>query len=226
MIVEPDDPDALADGIEALWRDPRAGRGPGPGWRRGRARTLRRRSDGGRCGSGLRERGEEGGLLTMLVAADVTKSYPTPRGELSILNWHHAERRARRGAVAVMGPSGSGKSTLLYILGALEPPTSGRVALDGVNPFGLPERAQAAFRNQRIGFVFQDHSLLPQCSVLENVLAPTLVAPAKAGAAEADEARARELFDTRRSRRSPRPPSSGVVGRREAARGTRPGADP
>ena len=129
----------------------------------------------------------------MLVAADVTKSYPTPRGELSILNGITLNVE-RGGAVAVMGPSGSGKSTLLYILGALEPPTSGRVALDGVNPFGLPERAQAAFRNQRIGFVFQDHSLLPQCSVLENVLAPTLVAPAKAGAAEADEARARDLL--------------------------------
>ncbi len=129
----------------------------------------------------------------MLVAADVTKSYPTPRGELSILNGITLNVE-RGGAVAVMGPSGSGKSTLLYILGTLEPPTSGRVALDGVNPFGLPERAQAAFRNQRIGFVFQDHSLLPQCSVLENVLAPTLVAPAKAGAAEADEVRARDLL--------------------------------
>jgi lipoprotein-releasing system ATP-binding protein len=80
-------------------------------------------------------------------------------------------------AIAVMGPSGSGKSTLLYILGALEPPTSGTVTLDGVNPFGLPEKQQAAFRNEKVGFVFQDHCLLPQCTVLENVLIPTLVAP-------------------------------------------------
>ena len=83
----------------------------------------------------------------------------------------------RGDAVAIMGPSGSGKSTLLYILGALEPPTAGTVTLDGANPFELGERAQAAFRNQHIGFVFQDHSLLPQCSVLENVLTPTLAAP-------------------------------------------------
>jgi len=78
--------------------------------------------------------------------------------------------------VAIVGPSGSGKSTLLYILGALEPPTSGTVLLDGQNPFELDDRKLAAFRNRQVGFVFQDHHLLPQCSVLENVLVPTLVA--------------------------------------------------
>src|SRR5262245_33360225 len=75
-----------------------------------------------------------------------------------------------------MGPSGSGKSTLLYTLGALEPPTSGKVTLEGENPYQLDEKSLASFRNRMIGFVFQDHCLLPQCSVLENVLAPTLVA--------------------------------------------------
>ena len=74
-----------------------------------------------------------------------------------------------------MGPSGSGKSTLLYILGTLEPPTAGDVVLDGCHPFQLAERDLARFRNRHIGFIFQDHCLLPQCSVLENVLAPTLV---------------------------------------------------
>src|SRR5262245_11721071 len=93
-----------------------------------------------------------------------------------------------------MGPSGSGKSTLLYILGALEPPSSGSVTLEGQNPFALGEREQATFRNRRIGFVFQDHSLLPQCSVLENVLAPTLAAASRDGGASADEQRARELL--------------------------------
>ena len=83
---------------------------------------------------------------------------------------------ARGEAAAIMGPSGSGKSTLLYILGALEPPTSGTVRLDGRNPFELPEKELAAFRNKQIGFLFQDHCLLPQCTVLENVLVPTLVA--------------------------------------------------
>ena len=79
-----------------------------------------------------------------------------------------------------MGPSGSGKSTLLYILGALDAPSSGTVTIDGQDPFALGERQQAAFRNRSIGFVLQDHSLLPQCSVLENVLAPTLVASVSA----------------------------------------------
>jgi lipoprotein-releasing system ATP-binding protein len=78
-----------------------------------------------------------------------------------------------------MGPSGSGKSTLLHILGALDPPTSGTVTLDGNDPYRLPEKQLAAFRNEKIGFVFQDHCLLPQCSVLENVLTPTLVARSK-----------------------------------------------
>ena len=90
-----------------------------------------------------------------------------------------------------MGPSGSGKSTLLYILGALEPPTEGTVTLEGQNPFLLEERELAAFRNEKIGFIFQDHCLLPQCSVLENVLAPTLVADSDPGF----PARARSLLD-------------------------------
>ncbi len=100
----------------------------------------------------------------------------------------------RGDAIAIMGPSGSGKSTLLYILGALDPPTSGSVTIDGQDPFALSESRQAAFRNKRIGFVFQDHSLLPQCSVLENVLTPTLVAPPAERDASKDESRARELL--------------------------------
>jgi lipoprotein-releasing system ATP-binding protein len=79
-------------------------------------------------------------------------------------------------AAAITGPSGSGKSSLLYMLGALEPPSQGTITLDGQNPFDLGATALADFRNTSIGFVFQDHCLLPQCSVLENVLVPTLVA--------------------------------------------------
>lgn len=89
-----------------------------------------------------------------------------------------------------MGPSGSGKSTLLYMIGALEPPSSGTVTLDGQNPFLLDAKKLASFRNQRIGFVFQDHCLLPQCSVIENVLTPTLVASPNGSVIE----RARELL--------------------------------
>jgi lipoprotein-releasing system ATP-binding protein len=81
-------------------------------------------------------------------------------------------------SAAITGPSGSGKSTLLYILGALEPPSAGTVKLGGRDPFTLSADGLAAFRNAEIGFVFQDHCLLPQCSVLENVLIPTLVAAA------------------------------------------------
>jgi lipoprotein-releasing system ATP-binding protein len=130
----------------------------------------------------------------MLIAKDITKSYPTPRGELPILSGISLTL-TRGDAIAIMGPSGSGKSTLLYILGALEPPTAGVVTLDGQNPFDLGERAQAAFRNKHIGFVFQDHSLLPQLSVLENVLTPTLAAAKADGDPAGDERRAREILD-------------------------------
>ncbi|MGH9373850.1 MAG: ABC transporter ATP-binding protein [Vicinamibacterales bacterium] len=130
------------------------------------------------------------GLLTV---DRISKTYPTPRGELAILT--DVSLSLERGAaIAIMGPSGSGKSTLLYILGALEPPTSGTVVLDGKDPYTLSEREQASFRNSRIGFVFQDHSLLPQCSVLENVLSPTLVAPPADRAPDDDETRAREIL--------------------------------
>jgi lipoprotein-releasing system ATP-binding protein len=111
----------------------------------------------------------------MLLVRNLTKEYPSPAGMLSILSGIDLTL-SRGDAVAIMGPSGSGKSTLLYTLGALEPPTAGTVTLDGRDPFQLPERDLAAFRNKQIGFVFQDHCLLPQCSVLENVLTPTLVA--------------------------------------------------
>src|SRR5450759_779830 len=101
------------------------------------------------------------------------KDYPTPSGPLSVLR--DVSLEVQRGeAVAVMGPSGSGKSTLLHILGTLDRPTRGAVRLDDQDPFALSEPKLADFRNRSIGFVFQDHHLLPQCSVLENVLIPTL----------------------------------------------------
>ena len=128
----------------------------------------------------------------MLNAEHLSKSYATPRGPLPILS--DVSLQLNRGdAVAIMGPSGSGKSTLLYILGVLDTPSSGTLTIDGKNPFALGDREQAAFRNRSIGFVFQDHSLLPQCSVLENVLAPTLVA-STAGPARDYQSRAREIL--------------------------------
>jgi len=119
----------------------------------------------------------------------VSKEYPTPGGALTIIS-DVSLSLARGDAVSIMGPSGSGKSTLLYIMGALEPPTSGTVTLDGRNPYQLKEKELAAFRNKEIGFIFQDHCLLPQCSVLENVLTPTLVSNAGNEATD----RARELL--------------------------------
>jgi lipoprotein-releasing system ATP-binding protein len=128
----------------------------------------------------------------MLDVSQIAKTYPTPRGPLAILSG--VSFTLRRGdAAAIMGPSGAGKSTLLYILGGLEQPTSGAISLDGRNPFALSEKELAAFRNQSIGFIFQDHCLLPQCSVLENVLIPTLVSEPRASAS-GFPARARELL--------------------------------
>jgi lipoprotein-releasing system ATP-binding protein len=126
----------------------------------------------------------------MLEVSNVTKEYPTPRGPLRVLSGVSFSLK-RGDAAAIMGPSGAGKSTLLYIAGALEPPTTGVVTLDGSNPYQLPEKELAAFRNRTIGFIFQDHCLLPQCSVLENVLIPALVAKDR----EDYPRRARELLE-------------------------------
>lgn len=130
----------------------------------------------------------------MLQVAHVAKQYPTPRGPLTVLS-DISLSLAPGDAAAIMGPSGSGKSTLLYILGALEPPTRGTITLDGRNPFELDAAAQATFRNEQIGFVFQDHCLLPQCSVLENVLIPTLVARASNDASNDAMRRAHALVE-------------------------------
>ena len=111
----------------------------------------------------------------MLNVSGVGKQYPTPRGPLTVLS-DVSFTLSPGDAAAITGPSGSGKSSLLYMLGALEPPSQGTITLDGRNPFDLGAAALADFRNSSIGFVFQDHCLLPQCSVLENVLVPTLVA--------------------------------------------------
>lgn len=93
-------------------------------------------------------------------------------------------------SVAITGPSGSGKSTLLHLIGTLAAPSSGRIAINNVNPFDLPERELARYRNAVIGFVFQEHHLLPQYSVLENVLVPTLAFKGKSDATP----RAQELL--------------------------------
>lgn len=93
---------------------------------------------------------------------------------------------------AIVGPSGSGKSTLLAMIGTLERPSSGTLEIGGVDPFTLSEPEIAKFRSRQIGFVFQDHHLLPQCNVLENVLVPFL---ADGAASPTDVSQARDLID-------------------------------
>ena len=116
----------------------------------------------------------------MLKVENLSKEYSTPAGPLRIVS-DVSLTLPPGSAVSIMGPSGSGKSTLLYMFGGLEPPSSGSVTLKGQNPFLLSAKELAAFRNQQIGFVFQDHCLLPQCSVIENVLTPTMVAASANG---------------------------------------------
>jgi len=118
------------------------------------------------------------------------KRFPTPAEDLVVLDDVSFEVPAG-GSLAIMGPSGSGKSTLLHILGTLERPSSGRVELGGEDPFALPAGQLAAFRGRRVGFVFQDHHLLPQLTALENVLVPLL--PRGAATSEG-EGRARALL--------------------------------
>ncbi len=126
-----------------------------------------------------------------LTVTGLTKSFPTPAEPLVVLDGVDLDLGPGDAAV-ITGASGCGKSTLLHILGTLDTPTAGRVLLAGRNPFELPEAELARFRNQRLGFVFQDHHLLPQCSVLENVLVPTLV---NRSAPDGVEQRARHLLD-------------------------------
>ena len=125
--------------------------------------------------------------MSTLVVDNLTKEFPTRGEPLIVLRGVSLELSAGDN-VAVIGPSGAGKSTLLSILGTLDTPTSGQVRLDGVDPFSLDEPALARFRNERIGFVFQDHHLLPQCTALENVLVP-LLAQGSAGKEDVEYAR-------------------------------------
>ncbi len=126
-----------------------------------------------------------------LTVTELKKSFPTPTEPLIVLDGVDLDL-GPGDAAAITGASGCGKSTLLHILGTLDTPTSGRVLLGGRNPFELREADLAAYRNQRLGFVFQDHHLLPQCSVLENVLIPTLVS--RSASNDAEE-RARDLIE-------------------------------
>ena len=130
-------------------------------------------------------------MTKTLTVSHIRKEFPTRDDPLVVLRDASLELSAGEN-VAILGPSGSGKSTLLHIIGTLDRPTSGTVELEGQSPFSFNEYKLADFRNSRIGFVFQDHHLLPQLSVLENVLLPTI---AHGSADQATVDRAHELLD-------------------------------
>jgi lipoprotein-releasing system ATP-binding protein len=131
----------------------------------------------------------------LLELSGVAKSYPESPGAEPLRVLRGVDLRVGEGeAVAIVGASGSGKSTLLNIIGTLDRPDAGRVSLDGRDLAGLSEPQLAAVRSREIGFIFQLHHLLPQCSVLENVLVPVLAAGDKPRR-EVPRARARRLLE-------------------------------
>ncbi len=111
--------------------------------------------------------------MTNLRVTDLHKRFDSAAESLHVLDGVNLEMNAGED-LAIVGPSGSGKSTLLHILGTLDTPSSGRVELDGINPFELSATKLALFRNRAIGFIFQDHHLMPQLTVAENVLLPAI----------------------------------------------------
>jgi lipoprotein-releasing system ATP-binding protein len=126
-----------------------------------------------------------------LIVTGLCKEYLTASGSLTVLNG--VDLSLTRGdGLAVTGPSGSGKSSLLFVLGGLERPTQGSVKLRGKDVFAVDETELAAWRQESVGFVFQEHHLLPQCTVLENVLIPRLAGP---GTTAEDVARATQLLE-------------------------------
>ena len=156
--------------------------------------------------------------MTQLVVQHVRKEFQTQNAPLVVLNDVSLSMNSGESA-AILGPSGSGKSTLLHIIGSLEPPTAGQVVLGDTELFGLDERQMAQFRNQSIGFIFQDHHLLPELSLLENVMIPAL---AEGELSAADREWAIELIErvglTDRQSHRPGELSGGERGRAAIAR--------
>lgn len=131
-----------------------------------------------------------GTASSAVAVRDLRKEYPTPTDPLIVLRDVTFDL-ARGVPLAIVGPSGSGKSTLLNILGTLDSPTGGTFTLDGTDPFSLSPNELAKFRSSKIGFVFQEHHLLPQLTATENVLIARL---AQGRATNDDSARAQQLL--------------------------------
>lgn len=130
----------------------------------------------------------------MLELIDVHKSYPAAAGDVAVLSGINLAVEPAQ-TVSIMGPSGSGKTTLLNLIGGLDKPTSGKIRLNQKSLGSLMSGELARLRNQRIGFVFQLHYLLPQCTVLENVLLPTLAMRKSPIEKDSDRRRALELLE-------------------------------
>ena len=160
---------------------------------------------------------------TSLDVADLHKSYRLGPDTIEVLRGISFRMQAGQ-SLAIVGPSGAGKSTLLHLIGTLDAPTSGTIEIGGRIPHQLPEPELAAFRNRAIGFVFQDHHLLPQYSVLENVLLPAM---ARSKGSSAAERRAVELIErvglSGRLAHRPAELSGGERQRAAVARALRPG---
>jgi len=130
----------------------------------------------------------------VLKLINVTKRFDSPDGAGAITVLHEISLQVGRAdSLAIVGPSGSGKSTLLHLIGTLDRPTSGEILFEGQDLNRLDDNQLAAVRNRRIGFVFQAHYLLPQCTVLENVLVPTLAGAPSPPGLQAEE-RAKRLL--------------------------------
>ena len=128
-----------------------------------------------------------------LELSDVRKSFETEAHTVDVLRGVTFEIEPGQ-TLSIVGNSGSGKSTLLHVIGTLDPPSKGTVRIGGSDPYALSEPQLARFRNGAVGFVFQDHHLLPQYSVLENVLIPTRASAAGGGGSAGTEERARSLL--------------------------------
>jgi ABC-type lipoprotein export system ATPase subunit/glycosyltransferase involved in cell wall biosynthesis len=218
VLVAPDDPKALAEALAELIRDPARRSELG---RRGRAAvestftdqhmaanmlrvyeaamesdTEARRHEGAEPRSGGTGAGSPFGVRhsalgnSPLLVSDVWKEYPTPGEPLVVLRGVSLEIEPGQ-TLAIVGPSGSGKSTLLNILGTLDRPTRGSVRLGEVDPFVLGGGELACYRSEKVGFIFQDHHLLPQCTAAENVMIAKL---AIGRVTEPDAKRARDLL--------------------------------
>ena len=128
----------------------------------------------------------------MIEIQNLGKRYSGSAGDITVLD--ELELKVLKGdSIAIVGPSGCGKTTLLNILGTLDIPSSGSVSISGKSLEGMDADEKARFRNHTLGFVFQQHFLLPQCSVLENVLIPRLAGDWEEGEDETRE-RAKKLI--------------------------------